>query len=104
MSWFYEAMREYEMEFDFKPCRPWSSMTEEQGVDLTIKNFEAHIEKAFYDWTIYRVFNHNRCDLNYDDYEEHDVWGFLRDVAIDYSREHTYVVIIGSDEGEGEDE
>jgi hypothetical protein len=99
MAWFYEAMSEFEMEFDYKPT--YSNFislqeTEEEATEFTIKLFEHHIETAFKDWTIYKVFGHERGDRKYELYCE--VWEFLRDVAIGYSQKHPNVVITEKNE------
>lgn len=105
MSWFYESMREAELEFDFLPaeiCPYFPFDTERQAIDYTIKQFECHIEKAFNDWVKYKIFNFNNSSRDFDIYC--DVWEFLRDVAIDYSNENSSVVLVEKDEEEEEEE
>ena len=94
INWFYEAMREYNMYFDFKPTNSRCISIhdiEEHGIQITINIFEGHINSAFNDWTVYKVFSHQKGTYKYENYE--NVWEFLREVAEDYSRNHPEVEI-----------
>lgn len=103
MSWFYESLSEQEIELDFKPTyspyRPRDEQDEKECVQTTINLFEHHIEEAFKDYTVYRVFGHKKGNHDYEIYED-DVWGFLHDVALAYIKEHPKVVWCVSKEGE----
>lgn len=88
MSWFYEAISEMGEEIDF----------EESDSQNTVSAFERHIEEAFKDWTVYKVFGHQKGKHKYDLYE--NVWEFLRDVAIDYTKTHPQVVFVDKEESE----
>jgi hypothetical protein len=92
MSWFYESLSEMNEEIDFKPTYCFKSDTEESAIKHTISAFERHIEVAFKDWTVYKVFGHQKGDHEYENYEI--VWEFLRDVAIDYTQNNHAVVIV----------
>ena len=81
MSWFYEALSDLEFEFD---C-------EQSKLD-----FEHHIEEAFNDWTVYKVFGHKNGDHSFECYE--NVWEFLHDIAIQYVEKHPQVKLPGFDE------
>jgi len=103
MSWFYEALSEMGEEFDFKPTYPRGlDLTEEKAIKWTIEDFEKHIEKAFHDWTVYKVFGHERGEHKYDLYE--NVWDFLRDVAIDYTEKNDKVIWVNNQEEEESEE
>jgi len=109
MSWFYEAMSEYDIEFDFKPTYPHygSLQDEKEAVKYTIALFEAHIERAFEDWTVYKVFGHefertvkNR-GRNFDGkYEHYDsVWEFLREIAEVYCEDSKVKMLMKDEDG-----
>lgn len=91
MAWFYQAMSESFMEFDFLPTNTTYSQTEDEAIQLTIDLFEKHIEHAFHDWTVYKVIGFQRGDHKYERYE--NVWEFLFDIAELYAREHPEVEI-----------
>ncbi len=94
MAWFYQAMSESFMEFDFRPTYYkviTAEQTEEEAIQLTINLFEKHIEDAFHDWTVYKVIGFEKGDHKYDNY--HHVWEFLYDIAELYSRDHPEVEI-----------
>ena len=74
IDWFYHAMCDYNMDFCFKHD------------DASITLFEDHINEAFNDWTVYKVFGHQKGTHKYDHYE--NVWEFLREVADTYSLTH----------------
>ena len=62
------------------------------------EDFEKHIQEAFYEFAIYKTFSHKI--LNHYEYEDdewrherdvekyNNVWQFLHDVAMDYSKKH----------------
>lgn len=80
ISWFYQEMCDFNMDFTFK-----------HDDDDSIEIFEDHINEAFNDWTIYKVFGHQTGTHKYDRYE--NVWEFLREVADKYSLTHPEVEI-----------
>jgi len=80
ISWFYQAMCDFNMDFTFK-----------HDDDDSIEIFEDHINEAFNDWTIYKVFGHQKGTHKFDHYE--NVWEFLREVADKYSLTHPEVEI-----------
>lgn len=103
MSWFYEAMNDYHIEFDWKPTYShYGSEDEKEAVKLTVALFERHIEIAFKDWTVYRVFGHKKGDHKYEHYEEGGgeggVWEFLRDIASAYCEKNPKVIMIWKDD------
>lgn len=85
MSWFYHFLEEVGEKIEFKP-------SEEKEIRWVIENFENHIEKAFQNWTIYKVFGHKIGEYKYDLYD--NVWEFLREIAIDYSENKDNNVIL----------
>lgn len=95
---FYDNMeKDYKLRFDFKPSVGLSGSTREECIDLTKRLFHRHIQEAFHDWVMYKVFDQRNGDHDYDLFV--DVWEFLRDVAIAYSRIlHYQVVLIFEDE------
>ena len=97
MSWFYEAMRDYEMDFDFLPRTVMTPITEETRlgcIQLTINLFEAYIESKFNKYLVYKVFNHGEDKLSMYD----SVWEYLRDKALTYNKKHPQVVITFGDD------
>ena len=102
MSWFYESLSEMDEDVDFKPTYCFRSDTEESAIKNTIGAFESHIEEAFKDYTVYKVFGHQKGDHKYELYE--NVWEFLRDVAIDYTKTHPAVVWVDKNKEESESE
>ena len=97
MSWFYEAMRDYEMDFDFLPRAFITPITEEtrlECIQLTINLFEAYIESKFNKYLVYKVFNHGEDKLSMYD----SVWEYLRDKALTYNKKHPQVVITFGDD------
>lgn len=98
MSWFYKATNERNIEFDFLPTYYRGMSVQEQednykdAVKLTITFFEKHIENAFNDWAVYKVFGHKKGDHKYEDYE--DVWEFVIDITYDYCRRENSKVIL----------
>ena len=108
MSWFYEAMSEQDITFDFLPTyyRALAIQEDEKekkdATNTTIAMFEHHIEDAFKDWAVYKVIGHKKGDHNYDIHDS--VWEFLHDVAIDYTRTHKNVKMIFGDLEEEEQE
>jgi len=101
MSWFYEALSEMGEEIDFKPTYCFRSDDEKSAIQNTVNAFERHIEGAFKDWTVYKVFGHQKGVHKYELYE--NVWEFLRDVAIDYTRDFKTVVFVNKEEEEEEE-
>jgi hypothetical protein len=92
ICWFYQAMSDMFMEFDFQPTYTEGSQeTEEEAIQTTINYFEKHIEEAFYRWTVYKVIGHTIGDDKYDNYDH--VWEYLFDVAELYVRTHPQVEI-----------
>lgn len=80
------------MEIDFRPTiMDGIQETEDEQMQLTIDLFEKHIESAFHDWTVYKVFGHPKGDHKYERYE--NVWEFLYDIAEEYARDHLEVEI-----------
>jgi hypothetical protein len=102
MSWFYESLSEMEEELDFKPTYCFRSDDEKSAIQNTVNAFERHIEGAFKDWTVYKVFGHQKGEHKYECYE--NVWEFLRDVAIDYTKTHPQVFFVNKEEEEGVEE
>ena len=88
MSWFYESISERNEEIEFG------------NQDIQDK-FEYHIEKAFNDWTVYKVFNHKIGDRDYDSYD--NVWSFLYDIANEYSVDKN-ILFVSTEEEEEEEE
>ena len=105
ICWFYEAMRDYNKDFDFQPtyCEAIENETEEDAIQTTIKYFEKHIEDAFNDYTVYKVFGHEsgryQYTVNGDDVYS-NVWEFLSDVADDYSQNYPQVEITHTSDDE----
>ena len=103
MSWFYEAMSEYQMDIDFLPRTVMTPITEEtrlECIQLTINLFEAYIESKFNKYLVYKVFNHGEDKLSMYD----SVWEYLRDKTILYSNKHPEVVLTNSRTDEPYDE
>jgi hypothetical protein len=97
MSWFYEAMNECHMDFDFLPRNGMTPTTEEirlGSIQLTINLFEAYIESKFNKYLVYKVFYHGEEKLSMYD----SVWEYLRDKALTYSKKHPQVVITFGDD------
>ena len=104
MAWFYEAMSEDHKDFDFQPTYfDTNDETEEDAIQTTIKHFEKHIEDAFNDYMVYKVFGHTSGKYQYE-VQGHDVyssvWEFLSDVADDYSQNHPEVEITHTSDDE----
>lgn len=97
MEWFYEAMTDCRMTFEFDMTHNDYHDGQEQ-TQTTIDLFEKHIEDAFHNWTVYKVIGHKMSDYHYEIYET--VWEFLFDVAEEYSRKNPKVKIIHEDDDE----
>lgn len=91
MSWYYEAMSEYNIGIEFMGNRKDS-----------IYRFERDVERAFNDWVVYKVFDHKRGEYNYDFYE--NVWEFLRDYTTDYEKVHPHVIQLTFEDMKEEEE
>lgn len=102
MSWFYESLSEMDQAVDFKPTYCFRSDTEESAIKNTIGEFERHIEQAFKDYTVYKLFGHQKGDHKYELYD--NVWEFLRDVAIHYTKTHPAVVWVDKEQEQEEAE
>jgi hypothetical protein len=92
ICWFYQAMSDMFMEFDFQPTYTEGIQeTKEEATQTTINYFEKHIEEAFHRWTVYKVIGHTIGEDKYDNYFH--VWEYLFDVAELYARDHPQVEI-----------
>ena len=90
MSWFYEAMREYEIEIE---CE----------TDTSAEMLDKHINEHFFRYTVWKMMGHS---YNHKDYYElyENIWEYLRDVLINYSKIEKNGIKLITEEDEEDDE
>jgi hypothetical protein len=84
ISWFWEAMSEYDEDIDFD-----FDDASDDTVKFRINYFESQIESYAKKWVVYKAFNHKQNNDYEIDMETHEnIWDFLRDVAIEFCKRH----------------